>query len=141
MCHLSHLGCRHTITNRAWLRFVVVFVHLFGLQEAAPLLDNPLRNGLLLAAVAAAATTQPGSNAIAGAAAAAAVAARLVHGVVDPPRDVRSARGNIMAALDHLGLLDAACASPTCVAGLWGCLLEWVPWQLAPGVGGAQSAR
>jgi hypothetical protein len=63
----------------------------FVLQEALPLLDNPLRNGLLLAALAARVAGSP-----------------LPTGVVtEPPRDVRSARTNILCALDHLGMLAA----------------------------------
>ncbi|KAG2493167.1 hypothetical protein HYH03_008589 [Edaphochlamys debaryana] len=65
-------------------------------EEAAPLLDNPLRNGVLLAALAARLVGAP-----------------LPAGVLTvPPRDVRSARTNILGALDHLGLLAAPWAPP-----------------------------
>ncbi|EFJ46337.1 hypothetical protein VOLCADRAFT_93166 [Volvox carteri f. nagariensis] len=70
-------------------------------EESLPLLDNPLRNGLLLAALAACLAGSP-----------------LPAGVVtDPPRDVRSARTNILCALDHLGLLAAPWASINWSAG------------------------
>lgn len=73
-------------------------------QEAAPLLDNPLRNGLLLAALAVRLTGMP-----------------LPAGVLtDPPRDVRSARTNVLCAVDHLGLL----AAPWVRAGGEGCRLS-----------------
>ncbi|GIM02335.1 hypothetical protein Vretimale_7218, partial [Volvox reticuliferus] len=65
-------------------------------EESLPLLDNPLRNGLLLAALAARVVGSP-----------------LPTGVVTaPPRDVRSARTNILCALDHLGLLAAPWGPP-----------------------------
>ncbi|GIL67138.1 hypothetical protein Vafri_20588, partial [Volvox africanus] len=65
-------------------------------EESLPLLDNPLRNGLLLAALAARVVGSPLPNGV----------------VTDPPRDVRSARTNILCALDHLGLLAAPWGPP-----------------------------
>ncbi|KAG2454521.1 hypothetical protein HYH02_000368 [Chlamydomonas schloesseri] len=81
--------------TRHWLEDVGLMVS--PAEEAAPLLDNPLRNGLLLASLAVRLTGTP-----------------LPAGVLtDPPRDVRSARTNILCAVDHLGLLAAPWAPPT----------------------------
>eukprot|EP00198_Chlamydomonas_reinhardtii_P010404 XP_001699741.1 predicted protein [Chlamydomonas reinhardtii] len=75
--------------TRHWLEDLGLMVS--HVEEAAPLLDNPLRNGLLLAALAVRLTGMP-----------------LPAGVLtDPPRDVRSARTNVLCAVDHLGLLAA----------------------------------
>ncbi|KAG2436334.1 hypothetical protein HXX76_006643 [Chlamydomonas incerta] len=80
--------------TRHWLEDLGLMVS--PVEEAAPLLDNPLRNGLLLAALAVRLTGTP-----------------LPTGVLtDPPRDMRSARTNILCAVDHLGLLAAPWAPP-----------------------------
>ncbi len=82
--------------------------HPLGPQECAALLDNPLRNGLLLVALAGRLAGAPVPP----------------HHVTDPPRDVRSARTNILCALDHLGLL----AQPWVrVGGGWGGALSCTP--------------
>ncbi|KXZ51767.1 hypothetical protein GPECTOR_11g210 [Gonium pectorale] len=73
--------------TRHWLEDLGL--RLLPTEEVAPLLDNPLRNGTMLAALATVLTNSP-----------------MTPGLLTiPPLDVRSARTNILCALDHLGLL------------------------------------
>ncbi|KAL0055424.1 hypothetical protein WJX82_000300 [Trebouxia sp. C0006] len=81
-------------TTRSWLREAGLAVLVP--DERAALMDNPLRNGLLLCDLAGA------------------LEGRIVWGVNRKPRTLSSARGNIMAALGHLGMLTAQ----TCPTGL-----------------------
>lgn len=67
-------------------------------DEAAPFLDNPLRNGILLARIATVVEAAAGSKDDRAASTAPAHA----------PRDMRAARANILSALDRLGLLSMA---------------------------------
>ncbi|KAL0031718.1 hypothetical protein WJX79_003002 [Trebouxia sp. C0005] len=81
-------------TTRSWLREAGLAV--LPPDERATLMDNPLRNGLLLCDLAGA------------------LEGRFVWGVNRKPRTLSSARGNIMAALGHLGMLTAQ----TCPTGM-----------------------
>ncbi|KAL0028514.1 hypothetical protein WJX77_011256 [Trebouxia sp. C0004] len=81
-------------TTRSWLREAGLAVLVP--DERAALMDNPVRNGLLLCDLAGA------------------LEGRIVWGVNRKPRTLSSARGNIMAALGHLGMLTAQ----TCPTGL-----------------------
>jgi len=72
--------------TRHWLSSLSL--DLLPEEETAPMLENPLRNGVLLCDVAAAVTGAPIPNA-----------------TCEPP-DQQAARSNILLALDHLGLLD-----------------------------------
>ncbi|KAF5839199.1 hypothetical protein DUNSADRAFT_1336 [Dunaliella salina] len=72
--------------TRQWLSSLSL--DLLPEEETAPMLENPLRNGVLLCDVAAAVTGAP-----------------IPDATCEPP-DQQAARSNILLALDHLGLLD-----------------------------------
>ena len=61
-------------------------------EHTLPLLNNPLRNGLLLAGIAAAVTLQP------------------LAGIHQPVHSLAAARSNLLAAASHLGLISSSFA-------------------------------
>jgi hypothetical protein len=67
-------------------------------ELTAPLLSNPLRNGLLLAGIAAAVTQQP------------------LHGICQPVTTLAAARSNLMVAAAALGLVSPAFAAAAAAA-------------------------
>ena len=74
-----------------WQWLGTLRVQLLQEEAVAPLLSNPLRNGLLYCDLAAVLTGVP------------------VSGALAKPKDLSAARGNIVRALMHLGLIGQMC--------------------------------